>query len=170
MKQSEGYRIRHAHTSDIPAILEICLPLIERRVLLGKEMVALYEAVQEFLVAVDDADRLIGCGALHVMWQDLAEVRTLAVSDAWRGKGVGAALLDALIERAKSIGVSRIFCLTFEVSFFSSQGFREISETPVDAETYAELVRSSDEGIAEFLDLARVKQNTLGNTRMLRML
>lgn len=118
MKQSEGYRIRHAHTSDIPAILEICLPLIERRVLLGKEMVALYEAVQEFLVAVDDADRLIGCGALHVMWQDLAEVRTLAVSDAWRGKGVGAALLDALIERAKSIGVSRIFCLTFEVSFF----------------------------------------------------
>jgi amino-acid N-acetyltransferase len=78
--------------------------------------------------------------------------------------------MDGLMERATSLGLKRIFCLTFEVEFFTKLGFEPISETPVEPEVYAELVRSHDEGIAEFLDLARVKQNTLGNTRMLRLL
>jgi amino-acid N-acetyltransferase len=71
------------------------------------------------------------------------------------------------LERAKEIGVSRVFCLTFETEFFAKHGFAEISDVPVDEETFAELVRSTDDGVAEFLDLARVKENTLGNTRML---
>jgi amino-acid N-acetyltransferase len=78
--------------------------------------------------------------------------------------------MDGLMERATSLGLKRIFCLTFEVEFFTKLGFEPISETPVEPEVYAELVRSHDEGIAEFLDLARVKQNTLGNTRMLKQL
>jgi amino-acid N-acetyltransferase len=139
-------------------------------VLLGKERVELYEAVQEFLVAEDDTGQVIGCGALHVMWEDLGEVRTLAIAEDQQGKGIGRLLLERLLERAKAIGLRRIFCLTFEVGFFTKLGFEPISETPVEPEVYAELVRSHDEGIAEFLDLARVKQNTLGNTRMLKHL
>ena len=104
------------------------------------------------------------------MWEDLGEVRTLAIAEAHQGKGIGKLILESLLERAKSIGLKRIFCLTFEVEFFSKLGFEPISETPVEPEVYAELVRSHDEGIAEFLDLARVKQNTLGNTRMLKQL
>jgi amino-acid N-acetyltransferase len=79
-------------------------------------------------------------------------------------------IIGALFDRAQKLGLKRIFCLTFEVEFFGKLGFEPISETPVDPEVYAELVRSHDEGIAEFLDLARVKQNTLGNTRMLKLL
>jgi amino-acid N-acetyltransferase len=75
-----------------------------------------------------------------------------------------------LLAKAAEIGTKRVFCLTFEVKFFGKFGFEEISDVPVDAETYAEMVRSNDDGVAEFLDLARVKQNTLGNTRMLRTL
>ena len=138
--------------------------------LLGKERVELYESVQEFLVAEDSSGKVIACGALHVMWEDLGEVRTVAVSKEHQGTGVGKAILQNLFERAESLGLKRIFCLTFEVEFFSKLGFEPISETPVDPEVYAELVRSHDEGIAEFLDLARVKQNTLGNTRMLKLL
>ena len=145
-------------------------PLIAKRVLLGRELVEMYETIQETLVAVDSDDQVIGCGALHIMWQDLAEVRSLVVDENQRGRGVGQALVSALIERAKGLGIRRVFCLTFEVDFFAKLGFSPISDTPVDAATYAELLRSSDEGIAEFLDLARVKQNTLGNTRMLRLL
>jgi amino-acid N-acetyltransferase len=74
------------------------------------------------------------------------------------------------LQRARDLGIKRVFCLTFETEFFGKLGFEIITDTPVDAETYAELVRSSDEGIAEFLDLARVKQNTLGNSRMLKLL
>lgn len=78
--------------------------------------------------------------------------------------------MQRLIENARALGVQRVFCLTFEVEFFSKHGFEIITDTPIKPEVYAEMVRSHDEGVAEFLDLARVKQNTLGNTRMLRVL
>ena len=166
----EAIKVRAARTADISAIADLCGPLIQSRVLLGKERVELYESVQEFLVAEDSSGKVIACGALHVMWEDLGEVRTVAVSQGHQGTGIGKSILLNLFERAKSLGLKRIFCLTFEVEFFSKLGFEPISETPVDPEVYAELVRSHDEGIAEFLDLARVKQNTLGNTRMLKLL
>jgi amino-acid N-acetyltransferase len=104
------------------------------------------------------------------MWGDLAEVRSLVVDDSARGLGLGKAIVEALIERAFSLGIPRVFCLTFEVNFFAKCGFDIISDVPVDEETFAQMVESSDDGIAEFLDLARVKENTLGNTRMLRTL
>ena len=142
-------------------------PYATERILLAKEWVGYYEAVQEFIVAEAPDGVVVGCGALHVMWQDLAEVRTLAVDPAWRGVGVGHLLLDALLDRARHLGLRRVFCLTFEVDFFAAHGFAPIDGTPVTPEVYAELLRSHDDGVAEFLDLARVKPNTLGNTRML---
>jgi amino-acid N-acetyltransferase len=163
------FSIRPARTTDVPGIIKIAEPLIEQRILLGKELVEIYESIQEFVVAEQDGE-LVGFGALHVMWQDLAEVRTLAVSEHAKRKGIGAALLRELLERARLLDVRRVFCLTFEVDFFRSHGFDEISDIPVDPDTYAEMVRSNDEGVAEFLDLARVKQNTLGNSRMLKLL
>jgi amino-acid N-acetyltransferase len=142
----------------------------DARVLLGKELVSLYEAVPEFLVAEDQNGNLVGAGALHIMWADLAEVRSMIVAEHMRGHGVGRVLLEALLAKAGTLGIKRVFCLTFEVDFFAKSGFEIISDVPVDAETYAEMVRSHDDGVAEFLDLARVKQNTLGNTRMLKLL
>jgi amino-acid N-acetyltransferase len=161
--------IRSARTSDVTAIKKISEPLVQERVLLGKELVEFFEAIQEFVVAELDG-QVVGFGALHVMWEDLAEVRTLAVDQDFKRRGIGAAMLRELLERARLLGIRRVFCLTFEVDFFSSHGFDVISDVPVDAETYAELVRSHDDGVAEFLDLARVKQNTLGNSRMLKTL
>lgn len=152
--------------SDVRAIHRLVEPYAHERILLAKEWVGYYEAVQEFVVARVD-DEVVGCGALHVMWEDLAEIRTLAVAPAHRGRGVGHAVVEALLDRARRLGLSRVFCLTFEVEFFRAHGFREIDGTPVSAEVYAELLRSHDDGVAEFLDLARVKPNTLGNTRML---
>lgn len=159
--------VRAALPRDVPQMRDLVEPYAAERILIAKELVGYYEAVQEFVVAEDAAGRLIGCGALHVMWADLAEIRTLAVHPNWRGRGVGHALMSMLMERARTMGLSRVFCLTFEVSFFSRHGFRAIAGTPVDSGVYAELLRSHDDGIAEFLDLARVKPNTLGNTRML---
>ena len=160
--------VRPARTSDVPGIRALVESYARERILLGKEAVTLYEAVQEFVVAEQDG-RVVGCGALHVLWEDLAEVRTLAVAPQVRGRGVGHAVLDALLRRADDLGVDRLFCLTFETAFFAAHGFEEIDGTPVTPEVYAEMLRSHDEGVAEFLDLARVKPNTLGNTRMLRV-
>lgn len=162
--------VRRARTGDVPRILELVQPLVDQRVLLGKEAVAMYEAVQEFRVAVTSDGEIVGCGALHVFWQDLGEIRTLAVAQEWLGRGVGHAVLERLVADARELGLARLFCLTFEVEFFSQHHFAEISDQIIDDETFAELERSHDEGVAEFLDLGRVKPNTLGNTRMLRYL
>ncbi len=165
---SSNFHVRPARALDVRAIAAMRLPNEgSGRKLLKLELVSLFEKVPEFLVAVNQAGEVVGAGALHVMWEDLAEVRSLIVRDDLRGQGVGHLLVSNLLERAKSLDVNRVFCLTFETEFFAKHGFQEISDVPVDAETFEELVRSSDDGVAEFLDLARVKENTLGNTRML---
>ena len=138
--------------------------------MLGHELVSLYESVPEFLVAADEAGVVVGAGALHVMWEDLAEVRSVVVAENLRGTGIGHAVLEGLIAKARTLGIKRVFCLTFETEFFGKQGFEVISDVPVDEATFEQMVRSHDDGVAEFLDLARVKQNTLGNTRMLKTL
>jgi amino-acid N-acetyltransferase len=161
--------IRPARTSDIKGIRLLIDSYAPQGRLLSKETVTLYESVQEFTVAVE-GDQVVGCGALHVLWEDLAEVRTVAVAENLRGKGVGHQILDSIIARAQAIGVKRIFCLTFETKFFGRHGFEAIEGTPVEPEIYKELLRSYDAGVAEFLDLESVKPNTLGNTRMLKKL
>jgi amino-acid N-acetyltransferase len=164
--------VRRARTADVRAVRRLINAYSPDRILLDKATVTLYEDIQEFWVA-ERADpstgtaEVVACGALHVMWEDLAEVRTLAVDPSLRGTGVGHLLLEKLLNTARGLGVQRIFCLTFEVEFFTKHGFTEIGETPVDSDVYSELLRSFDEGVAEFLGLERVKPNTLGNSRML---
>ena len=162
-------QIRPAHTSDIKGIRQLIDSYSPQGRLLTKETVTLYESVQEFTVAIEGND-VVGCGALHVLWEDLAEVRTVAVNEKLRGQGIGHQILESIISRAEEIGIKRLFCLTFETEFFGRHGFQVIEGTPVAPEIYAELLRSYDAGVAEFLDLESVKPNTLGNTRMLNEL
>lgn len=161
--------IRPARTSDVRRIQDLVDMYTERRILLSKATVTLFEDVPDFLVAELDGE-LVGCGAMHVIWEDLGELRTLAVDPARTGAGIGRSLVAALMARARALGVSRVFCLTFETRFFTDVGFVEIEGAPVTTEVYAQLLQSYDEGVAELLDLERVKPNTLGNHRMLRVL
>ncbi|WP_130346218.1 amino-acid N-acetyltransferase [Herbihabitans rhizosphaerae] len=157
--------VRRARTSDVRAMKAI-IDTYAGRVLLTKPLVTLYEDVQEFWVAERDGE-LLGCGALHVLWEDIAEARTIAVLPGDRGSGVGHAIVAKLIDTARELGLARVFVLTFETEFFGRHGFVKIDGTPVSADVYVEMRRSADEGVAEFLDLPYVKPNTFGNTRML---
>ncbi|ADT99946.1 amino-acid N-acetyltransferase [Mycolicibacterium gilvum] len=160
--------VRRARTSDVPHIKAL-VDIYAGRILLEKNLVTLYESVQEFWVAEVDGE-VVGCGALHVLWSDLGEVRTVAVDPKVRGRGVGHAIVERLLTVAADLRLQRIFVLTFEVDFFARHGFQEIEGTPVTAEVYEEMCRSYDTGVAEFLDLSYVKPNILGNTRMLLLL
>jgi len=170
--------VRRARTSDVPQIKRL-IDVYAGKILLEKNLVTLYEAVQEFWVAelpesADDAEStgptVVGCGALHVLWSDLGEVRTVAVDPAYSGHGVGHLIVARLMAQARLLELHRVFVLTFETEFFSRHGFSEIEGTPVTREVYDEMCRSYDTGVAEFLDLSYVKPNTLGNTRMLAVL
>jgi amino-acid N-acetyltransferase len=169
LAMSNPVTIRAARTADVPPIRKLIDANVDSGRLLSKATVTLYEDIQEFCVAEMDG-LLAGCGAVHVLWDDLAEIRTVAVRDDCQGRGVGHVIVDFLIDRCRALGVARVFVLTFAVDFFASHGFQPINGTPVDPEVYRELLRSYDEGVAEFLDLERVKPNTLGNVRMLRYL
>ncbi|MGH3721481.1 MAG: amino-acid N-acetyltransferase [Pseudonocardiaceae bacterium] len=157
--------VRRAKVADVRRIKDL-VDCYAGAVLLVKQLVTLYEDVQEFWVAERDG-AVLGCGALHVLWEDLAEIRTLAVHPDVLGQGVGHALVAQLVTHGRVLGLRRLFVLTFEEGFFSRHGFQAICGTPVTAEVYEEIRRSHDEGVAEFLDLPYVKPNTLGNTRML---
>lgn len=160
--------IRPARTQDVTTIRAMVQPLATERVLLDKDKVAYFEAIQEFVIAEDADGNIVGFGALHVMWEDLAEVRTLTTADSHQGRGVGGVVLNALLDKAEALGVQHVFCLTFETSFFQRHGFEIMDDQSVlDPDVFNQLLRSTDEGVAEFLDLARVKPNTLGNTRMI---
>ena len=161
--------VRPARATDVKAVRLIIDQYALQRRLLSKDTVKLYEDVQEFFVAESEGE-VIGCGALHVLWEDLGEVRTVAVNQEYRRKRVGNQILEAITNRAISLGLKRLFCLTFETEFFAQHGFKVIEGTPVESDVYQQLLRSYDEGIAEFLDLESVKPNTLGNTRMLKIL
>jgi amino-acid N-acetyltransferase len=158
--------IRRARTGDVGQIRELVDHYSPDRRLLAKESVTLYEDVQDFVVA-QQGDRIVGCGALHVMWDDLAEVRTIAVLPELLRRGIGGAMLRELVTHAEQLGISKIFCLTFEVDFFRAHGFEELHGPGVQPEVFEELLKSGDEGVAEFLDLERVRPNTLGNQRMI---
>lgn len=167
-QQVKTIEVRRARTSDVPTIKRL-VDTYAGRILLEKNLVTLYESVQEFWVA-ELGGEVVGCGALHVLWADLGEVRTVAVDPRVKGRGVGHALVERLLEVARTLELQRLFVLTFETEFFGRHGFTEIEGTPVTAEVYEEMCRSYDIGVAEFLDLSYVKPNILGNTRMLLVL
>ncbi|MGW1677874.1 amino-acid N-acetyltransferase [Saccharopolyspora sp. NPDC002376] len=167
---SSAIEIRRARIADVKAIKAL-VDTYAGEVLLAKNLVTLYEDIQEFWVAEltepDQPARIVGCGALHVIWEDLAEIRTVAVDPSVKGSGIGHRLVRRLVELARELGLPRLFVLTFETDFFGRHGFLTVDGAPVSPEVFEEMRRSVDAGVAEFLDLANIKPNTLGNTRML---
>lgn len=161
-------RIRRAVVGDVRRIKAL-VDCYAGPILLEKSLVNLYEDVTDFWVAEVDG-QVEACAALHVLWEDLGEIRTVATNPELRGRGIGGMLCREVIDEAKRMGVPRLFVLTFEVSFFAGLGFEVISELGLSPEGFVELRRSYDAGVAEFLDLPHVKPNTLGNTRMIKYL
>lgn len=160
--------VRRARVADVRRIKQL-VDFYAGPILLEKSLANLFEDVTEFWVA--EVDGVVqGCGALHVLWEDLGEIRTVATNPELRGRGIGRAVCEHILGKARDIGVTRMFVLTFEVSFFAGLGFEPIKELDLSSEAFAQLRSSYDAGVAEFLDLPYVKPNTLGNTRMLKTL
>src|SRR6202042_447777 len=121
------YLVRPARTGDVRSIRRLVDANVSTGHLLDKATVTLYEDVQEFLVAQQGGNtRVVGCGALHVMWEDLAEIRTIAVDEEFQGEGIGYSIVEALLARARELGVRRVFVLTFAVKFFGQLGFEGV--------------------------------------------
>ena len=160
--------IRRARTSDVPLIKNL-VDTYAGKILLEKNLVTLYESIQEFWVA-EHHGVVVGCGALHVLWADLGEVRTVAVHPSVTGRGIGHAIVEPASPGRPRLAAAAAVRVDLRDRLFGRHGFTEIEGTPVTAEVFEEMCRSYDIGVAEFLDLSYVKPNTLGNSRMLLVL
>lgn len=133
--------IRPARVSDVPAICDLIKTFADRKLMIRRTLGELYESIREFYVAVEDDGRIIGCAALHVFWEDLAELKCLAVSEAAQGRGVGRALVDACWKSAGELDITSVFTLTYVPDFFEKCGYAQIEKSELPHKIWNECVR-----------------------------
>jgi amino-acid N-acetyltransferase len=133
--------IRPARVGDVPAIYELIRTFADRKLMIRRSMGELYESIREFLVAVDAENRVIGCVALHVFWEDLAELKCLAVAECAQGQQVGRRLVEACWDAARELEIDSVFALTYSVGFFERCGYRQIDKAELPHKIWNECVR-----------------------------
>ena len=131
--------VRKARVSDVPAIAEIINHHARNGLMLARPLSWLYDNIRDYVV-VECGGEIVGGGALHVMWSDLAEIRAVALKDEYMGKGIGKSVVCALIDEAKSLGIERVFVLTYRDRFFGSLGFEEIDKSDLPHKIWSECV------------------------------
>lgn len=132
---------RKATMADIPAIHGLINEYALQGLMLRRPMLYLYESVRDFVVAIDEATgNLVGVGGLHIMWQDLAEIRSLAVHPSTKGKGVGKGIVEYLVEEGRQMGLKRIFALTYQQGFFEKCGFDVVQKETLPQKVFKECV------------------------------
>ncbi len=132
--------ITSAAPSDAPAIHDLVTFWADRGDMLHRPVGEIYEAIRDFRIAREE-NELIGCGSLHIMGPDLAEIRSLAVAERTQAKGVGAAIVAACMEDAVALGLTRVFALTYRPGFFEKQGFRLANVMEFPEKVWNECVR-----------------------------
>lgn len=132
--------IRKANISEIPVIRGLISRYADERKLLPRALSELYENIRDFYVHLEE-DEVVGCAALHVVWEDLAEIKSLAVREGCHGKGYGRGLVEACTDEARELGIQRLFALTYMPSFFEQFGFRQISKEELPHKIWSECVR-----------------------------
>jgi amino-acid N-acetyltransferase len=116
--------IRKARIGDAPAIAKLINHFAAQGLMLPKQLVEVYEYIREFWVAIGPKNQLLGCGGLRLMWNDLAEVRSLAIAEEAQGQGIGRRLVEALTGEAYDLGLARLFALTYQKEFFEKLDFQ----------------------------------------------
>ena len=125
----------------MPAIHDLIRTFADRKLMIRRSLGELYEAIREFLVAVDDEGCIIGCAAVHVFWDDLAELKCLAVSEAAQGQGVGRKLVEACWAAARELELATVFTLTYVPDFFEKCGYHRIDKADLPHKIWNECVR-----------------------------
>ncbi len=131
--------IRKAKVGDIKRIQELINYFAGQDLMLPRSLNILYENLRDFFVC-EDKNKIVGCSALHISWDDLAEIKSLAVARNYQNKGIGRKLAEACILEAKEIGAGRVFVLTYAPDFFKKLGFRQTAHNKLPHKVWAECI------------------------------
>ncbi|MDR0310355.1 MAG: N-acetyltransferase [Acidobacteriota bacterium] len=138
---SENLIVRKARLRDVGEIARIVNFYAERQQMLPKTHLQLYENLRDFSVVENKADpsgQIIACGALHIYWENLAEIRAIAVAEGMNRKGIGKLLAERLIDEARELGLEQVFCFTYVPKFFNSLGFIQVEHSVLPLKVYNE--------------------------------
>ena len=134
--------IRKARLTDVKTIHQLITEQAEKGHILPRAISELYSQVRDFSLSVDDSTgEIVGCGALHIVWEDLAEIRSLAVQTSCQGKGIGTRLVETLLEESRAMGVKKVFVLTFRPVLFERQGFEQMEKNLLPHKIWADCIR-----------------------------
>jgi amino-acid N-acetyltransferase len=131
--------IRKAKISDVKQIKELINSFATQDLMLPRSLNELYDNIRDFWV-LQEKKTIIGCAALHICWQDLTEIKSLAVAKKWQRKNIGTQLVNACIEEAKKLGAKKIFALTYKPDFFRKFGFRKVKHADLPHKVWAECI------------------------------
>ncbi len=132
--------IRKAQIADVKDIQKLLMTFANRGDMLSRSLSELYESLRDFYVVEEDGV-LLGAAALHIVWEDLAEVRSVAVTEDAGRKGIGSRLVQACIAEAREIGLKRIFCLTYKPDFFAKHGFRLVDKAELPHKVWGDCIK-----------------------------
>lgn len=137
--------VRSARLGDVPALHALIDAFAQRQYMLARTTTELYETIRDFIVIeqqlVDDSADIVACAAVHVVNGQLAEVKSVAVSEAVHGQGLGRLLIQSCLDEAKALGLQRVFCLTYQVEFFTKLGFGVVDRSRLPEKVWGECVR-----------------------------
>ncbi len=132
--------LRKAQIKDVKDIQKLLTFFASRGDMLSRSLSELYEAIRDFYIVEED-QRLVGTAALHIVWEDLAEVRSVAVSEDAGRMGVGTQVVQACIDEAKALGLKKVFCLTYKPDFFAKFGFRIVDKSELPHKVWGDCMK-----------------------------
>jgi amino-acid N-acetyltransferase len=138
--KNNSIKVQKAKISDVPHIHKLINTFANRGEMLARPLSEIYENIRDFVV-VKQGKRMIGCAALHVMWSDLAEIKSVAVDEELRKQGVGNEMVTACLNEAAEFGIATVFCLTYQPKFFEKLGLKEVDKMSLPQKIWTECYR-----------------------------
>jgi amino-acid N-acetyltransferase len=132
--------LRKAQISDVKDIQKLLVVYASRGDMLSRSLSELYESLRDFYV-YEEGGKVLGTTALHIVWEDLAEVRSVAVAEDVTRRGIGTRLVQACIDEGRALGLKRLFCLTYRPDFFSSLGFRLVDKSELPHKVWGDCIK-----------------------------
>jgi amino-acid N-acetyltransferase len=132
--------LRKAQIQDVKEIQKLLLHYANRGDMLSRSLSELYESLRDFYI-VEEGGRIVGVSALHIVWEDLAEIRSVAVTEETGRKGIGTEVVTACIDEAKVLGLKRLFCLTYKPDFFARFGFQIVDKSQLPHKVWGDCIK-----------------------------
>ena len=153
--------LRKAQINDVKDIQKLLMHFANRGDMLSRSLSELYEALRDFYI-VEESGQLVGVAALHIVWEDLAEIRSVAVAEGTGRKGIGTEVVNACIAEAKLLGLKRLFCLTYKPDFFARFGFEIVDKSQLPHKVWGDCIKCAKfpdcDEIAMIMDLPQVEE------------